>query len=157
MREPSYHITVRFLGEIDAISTVELERIARGVCKHLPPFEVSLQQVGAFPSIARPRVLWIGDDASPVFRGLSTSLDVGLRSLGFPRERADPVAHVTLARIKGPPDPCLAGIVASCQPDLPFRVRVDRLTLMQSELTSGGAIYTPLFATKLSKVGADAD
>jgi len=157
VREPNYHITIRFLGDIDAISTVKLEQMSQAICKRLQPFDLALGQLGAFSSIERPRVLWIGDSESPTFRGLSTSLDVGLRSLGFPREHKDAVAHVTIARIKGRADPSMAQLVAASQPAEPIRVRIDRLTLMQSELTPSGAIYTPLFATKLAKAGIDGD
>jgi len=157
VREPNCHVTVRFLGEIDAMSAIDLERVARSICSRIQPFDIVLGQLGAFPSIERPRVLWIGDDAAPAFRGLSSSLDVGLRSLGFPRERNDAVAHVTLARIKGDVDPKLADVVANSQPKEPLRVRAEQLVLMQSELTPRGAVYTPLFTTKLTKAADHGD
>ena len=157
VREPNYHITVRFLGEIDPMAVVELERVSRSVCRRIQPFELDLGTLGAFPSIDRPRVLWLGDEAAPAFRGLSTSLDVGLRAIGLPRDRKDAAAHATIARIKGRSDPSLADAVARAQPRIPLRVCVERLTLMQSELRPEGALYSALFHTALGGARADGD
>jgi len=157
VREPNYHITVRFLGEIDPMATIELEGVSRSVCQRIQPFELVLGTLGAFPSTDRPRVLWLGDEAAPAFRGLSTSLDVGLRAIGFPRERKDAIAHATIARIKGRSDPSLADAVARAQPRTPLRMRVEYLTLMQSELRPQGALYSALFRTPLGGAHGNAD
>jgi len=157
VKDINYHVTVRFLGDIDAMSTLELESAARSVCTRLRPFSMNLRELGAFPSMDRARVLWIGDEEAPAFRGLSSSLDGALRPLGFARERKDALAHVTLARIKARPDPRLGVLLGAAQPDEPFRVPVDRLTLMQSELAPDGAVYTPLFTTRLGGASSDGD
>jgi len=157
VKDANYHVTVRFLGDIDAMSTLELESAAQSVCARLRPFSMDLGELGAFPSMDRARVLWIGDEEAPAFRGLSSSLDVALRPIGFPRERKDALAHVTLARIKARPDPRLGELLAAARPNEPFRVRVDCLTLMQSKLTPGGAVYTPLFTTRLGGASSHGD
>jgi len=157
VKDVNYHVTVRFLGDIDAMTTLELESAARSVCARVRPFSMNLGELGAFPSMDRARVLWIGDEEAPAFRGLSSSLDVALRPLGYPRERKDALAHVTLARIKARPDPRLGNLLSTAQPDEPFRIRADRLTLMQSKLTPGGGVYTPLFTTRLGGASSHGD
>ena len=148
VREENYHVTVRFLGEIEPELTVELERIGRRIAARLEPFTLTLDRLGCFPSTARARVLWLGGDASPVFHGLAASLHHELSTLGFPPERKPTVAHVTLARIKGRPDPKLSRVLEESQPSDALKVRADRLVLMESVLTPSGGVYTPLFASR---------
>ncbi len=148
IRTENYHVTLRFLGEIDPLLTVDLERAARRVSERLCPFDLPLERLGCFPSVERARVLWLGGDAPPQFHGLSSSLHHELRALGFPPERKATVAHVTLARIKGRPDSCLTDILNRCTPPRGPTVRADRLVLMQSTLAAEGAVYTPVLTAR---------
>ena len=153
----NYHVTLRFLGEIEPELTVELERIAQRVAERLEPFNLTLDRLGCFPSVERARVLWLGGEAAPAFRGLVSSLHHELRSLGFPQERKPTVAHVTLARVKGKPDPGLARVLDASRPGSGLEVCADRIVLMESVLTPGGARYTPLTTTRLAREESDGD
>jgi len=144
----NYHVTLRFLGEIDPLLTVDLERIARRVAGALEPFILRLDRLGCFPSTERARVLWIGGESPPVFRGLAASLNHELGTLDFPPERKPAAAHVTLARIKGRPDPSLRRILHENGPGADLEVRADRIVLMESTLAPNGAVYAPLFTTR---------
>jgi len=156
VRAQNYHVTLRFLGEIDPLLTVELERIGRRAAERIEPFPLSLDRLGAFPSPESARVLWIGGDAPPAFHGLASSLRHELGRLGFPAERDAAVAHVTLARIKGRPDPDLPRLLDECRPARGLPVSADRLILMESVLMPDGPAYTPLFAVRLAGAKTDA-
>lgn len=149
----NYHLTVRFLGEIDPMQTVDLERICRQALCDLRPFEIALEQVGAFPSVDRPRVLWIGGETPNAYGELVNAVNRDLEMLGFQPDRKRPVAHVTIARIKGRPDPELGRVMGEMNPLPPLATRVDRVTLMESRLTPRGAEYTPLFEVLLEDDG----
>jgi len=157
VRRENYHVTLRFLGEIDPLLTVDLERISRRITARLEPFVLPLDRLGCFPSVDRPRVLWIGGEAPPMFHGLASSLHHELRRLDFPPERKPTVAHVTVARIKGRPDAGLSRVLDAA--DLPqgLEARADRIALMESVLSPGGAVYTPLFTTPFRGGRSDAD
>lgn len=157
VRTENYHVTLRFLGEIDPLLTVDLKRIARKVTRALAPFELPLERLGCFPSVESARVLWIGSDASPAFCGLAASLHHELSRLGFPPERNQTVAHVTLARIKGKPPPGLARVLDRCDVPTDLAAHAERLTLMESVLTPSGAVYTPLFSTPFGGRPPDGD
>jgi len=157
VRVENYHVTLRFLGEIDPLLTVDLERISRRVAGRLEPFTLTLDRLGCFPSAERARVLWIGGEASPVFHGLASSLHHELLKLDFPPERRPTGAHVTLARIKGKPGPELPRILDDSHPAFGLEVRADRIALMESVLTPAGAIYTPLFTTHFRGRESDGD
>jgi 2'-5' RNA ligase len=145
VRPENYHLTVRFLGEIDPMSTLELDELCRRVAIAVSPFDVFLDRVGAFPSFERARVIWVGGAAPSAYVALASSLNERLREMGFPKDRNETVAHVTLARVKGAPDPELPGSIDAMNPLPGWPLRADRIVLMESRLTPRGAIYTPLF------------
>ncbi len=156
VRPENFHVTVRFLGEIDPMLTIDLEQSCNAVTRDITPFNLPIDRVGAFPAPSRPRVLWVGGEAPSSFRDLLSSLDRELTALGFPSGRPETIAHITLARIKGRTDPEIAQTIRSLA-DLPdWILRADRLVLMESRLTAQGAIYSPLFTLPLGGRRADA-
>jgi len=147
----NYHLTLRFLGDVDPSLTVDLDHLCRAVCEGIAPFECILDRLGAFPTVDRARVLWVGGEIPPSLRRLTHALSEGLTDLGFPRAKKESVVHTTLARIKDRPDPALPGVIAQLNPIKPMHLAIDSIVLMESELTAQGAVYTPLFTTKLGE------
>jgi len=151
----NFHVTVRFLGEIDPMMTVDLESACAGVTRSIPPFHLSIDRTGAFPNAQRPRVLWAGGDAPEAFQALTNRLEGPLEELGFGRSRPEAIAHITLARLKGQPDPGIAATLAALSEIPSWTLAVDQLVLMESRLSPRGAQYTPLFT--LPFTGGDGD
>jgi RNA 2',3'-cyclic 3'-phosphodiesterase len=145
----NYHVTLRFLGDTDPLATVELQGLAQRVAKECSPFQLNLRSIGAFPSLDRARVLWIGGETPAGFKALAEALEQGLVGLGFPREPKPAVAHVTLARLKGAPDPRLAKIVETIGTLTTRETVPTAIALMESELSPRGARYTPLFSAPI--------
>ena len=153
VRPANYHLTVRFLGEIDPMLIVDLDRLCKEVAGEMVPFEAPLDRLGAFPTVDRARVLWVGGDAPAEYVKLVNSLNEKLQSVGFVQERKPPVAHVTVARVKSRPDPALGTVVTAMNPLPAQRTRVDRILLMESQLTPEGAVYTSLIDVPLGGTG----
>ncbi|HDL85222.1 MAG TPA: RNA 2',3'-cyclic phosphodiesterase [Candidatus Acetothermia bacterium] len=146
----NYHVTVRFLGEIDPLLTVDLKETCQTVTSQIASFEIPLDRVGGFPSLDNPRVLWAGGKAPVPFRNLLSLLDSGLLQLGFPHSRAESLAHITLARVKGRlRAPLTEAIKQITQPS--WTLHADWLVLMESRLTPQGAVYSPLFTFPFAK------
>jgi RNA 2',3'-cyclic 3'-phosphodiesterase len=145
----NFHVTVRFLGEIDPMLTLELEAACKRVVREIPHFDLRIDRVGAFPAADRPRVLWAGGAAPDGFAALTERLEAALQSLGFGRSRPETVAHITLARLKGRPDRGIAETIAALSEIPDWTLSVGRLVLMESRLTPRGAVYTPLFSLPL--------
>lgn len=148
----NFHVTLRFLGDIDPLLTVNLERLCRAVASKIQPFDCVLDRLGAFPSVDQARVLWVGGDMPLSFERLERSLSQGLIELGFPRARSEQAIHVTIARIKDRPDLSLPEVIKQLNPIHPISQRIDRIVLMESTLTARGAVYAPLFTTKLGEM-----
>ena len=114
-----------------------------------PAFDLDVHGLGAFPSRARPRVLWAGVTAGAAeSAALAASVDAALAALGFARDGRAFAAHVTLGRVREPrANLRLAPALASTE-DF-GRQRVARVSLMRSELSPKGARYTELAAIPL--------
>jgi len=143
----NYHVTVRFLGEIDPRLTIDLKALAQEVAS-VGPFSFALDRLSAFPSEERPRVIWAGGDAPAPFRELCRLLGEGLEGLGFRRDRRQETFHITLARLKGPGDTPLRDRLTALE-DGGWRSAARRLVLMESRLTRHGAVYTEAFSVPL--------
>jgi RNA 2',3'-cyclic 3'-phosphodiesterase len=135
------HLTVQFLGEVSPERVGAISSALREAVAGFPPFDLTLAGVGAFPSAERPRVVWMGaTDGADRARALARRVATALTPVGFPPESGDFVPHLTLFRVRSPRDRLRASaLLAGTGLPAPRRVRVDRLLLKESELTSGGA------------------
>ena len=148
--QQNYHITLRFLGNIDPELVTDLEKLSRDLGERIAPFQCVLDRVGAFPTTENARILWVGGAMPQTFQMLTEGLALDLINLGFPQARRDSIVHVTLARIKHRPDSALANVIAELNPIKPIAPMIDQIVLMESALTGRGPVYTPLFETKLA-------
>lgn len=144
VRQENYHITLRFLGDIDPNLTLDIDRRLRPIADAEVPFQCPLDRIGTFPRPERARVLWVGGSAPEPLQSLARQVNSALVHLDFPRTRIDPLAHVTLARFHAPPCPGLADLLSQPTMRPALQIPVERIVLMQSTLTSRGACYDPL-------------
>ncbi len=145
------HITVKFLGHVDADRFPAIqERLDRAVVG-AKPFSVLLAGFGAFPSPRRPRVVWAGCEAAPPLELLQDRIEREMQQLGFPVEARVFHPHVTLGRVKRGAKPRdLEGLeqrLANAAFDGEFTVR--SIDLMESTLHPAGARYTRRHAAEL--------
>jgi len=110
-----------------------------------PPFSMDFGGIGAFPNLARPRVIWMGikQGASTVSR-LAKAVNSELTHLGFPTDnRFHP--HLTLARLRTATNlEPLKNILRKYDTIVGGSMCVKEIALMQSQPHRNGAIYTPL-------------
>ena len=99
------HVTLAFLGNVGPSQYEAVaEALDRGANENAP-FALTLDRIGAFPHEHKPRVIYIGarEQGAP-FRKLAQSVRDSYAALGFQFDE-DPVAHVTIARVKEPRAP----------------------------------------------------
>ncbi|WP_052423826.1 RNA 2',3'-cyclic phosphodiesterase [Nonomuraea candida] len=96
----TWHITLGFFGEVPERVLPELEtRLARAVRRHTA-MNLAFEGFGAFSSVRRARVLWVGVTGDSMTR-LADSVRAGARRAGAEQtddKRFHP--HLTLARAK---------------------------------------------------------
>jgi RNA 2',3'-cyclic 3'-phosphodiesterase len=100
VHEEGLHLTLKFYGEVAADRLEVIEEAVRFAGKGTGPLALRLHDLGAFPSVARPRVLWIGIDAPPALGLMQDRLERGGEGIGFPPEGAPFQPHVTLGRVR---------------------------------------------------------
>lgn len=98
------HITLRFLGEIEAERLPQVVEAAQKATEGINPFIISLEGIGRFPAHGLPRVLWVGiGQGRQELQVLWERLETELRLRNFPGdEDRDFKAHVTLGRFRSP-------------------------------------------------------
>jgi 2'-5' RNA ligase len=95
------HITLAFLGWVDAEQVEPVRNALEAAASVVPPFTLSLDTLGAFPHERRPKIIWIGSrDQGAAYRTLAYGARRAYEPLGFNFDK-DAVAHVTIARVKG--------------------------------------------------------
>lgn len=150
VKPQGFHLTFRFLGNIEQTRVAPILTALRAAARLHPQFQVRTQGLGAFPSFTRPRVLWTrlnGDGLQELY----TKIESALSSCGFPPEGRAFRPHITLGRVRSPRgwNPVLEGIKAYLQYDF-GESPIDKVTLYQSDLGPGGAVYTPLGVAHLN-------
>lgn len=143
-----FHITLKFLGEAPEGHVRNIRaRLENAVtATKIKPFMVRLAGVGAFPSAAKPNVIWVGlTEGGIALRNLERAVDDQMFECGFPHEKRPFAGHVTLGRVRSAKK-CAAltrKIAAlknvSCDP---FEVK--KIELMNSTLLPRGSEYTCL-------------
>jgi len=138
------HITMKFLGEISrdrAGAAVEaLEDAAAG----FRPFGLEAEGAGAFPGTRNPRVLWVGlREPLELVRELQENMENALSGAGFPREDRPFHPHITVGRPRGVLPPAWGDRFVRALSGRRFgEVPVPKVTLYESRLSPGGAVYT---------------
>ncbi|MCL4369081.1 MAG: RNA 2',3'-cyclic phosphodiesterase [Actinobacteria bacterium] len=161
VRPEGTHLTLKFLGWVPEVSVGdsprraqlgEIEAGVRRACAGVRAFQLGLAGVGAFPSLRRARVLWVGLRGDlPALAEVKDKLEQELSPLGYPTEDRQFHPHLTLARLGcGLPEALSRVLGGGFEvPELVWKV--DGLSLMRSELLRGGARYTQLALVKLDE------
>lgn len=128
-RAENLHLTLAFLGErpdADAVKTA-LEGFS------FSPFTLTLGETGRFGDL-----LWVGLEESAPLAALVRSLRARLTDAGIAFDKKPFKAHITAARY-----------MRSSPPDLHAprgKMRVEKISLMRSDLKDGKRVYTEIFA-----------
>jgi len=151
VRVDGLHLTLRFLGPTPARLLPELETAADTVASASSPFEVALSGGGAFPSLERPRSLWVGvSQGGDGLTELADRLSQLAREVGLELETRPFAAHLTLGRTDGVRlGPAAARALADAASAIDVRFTADRVVLFRSQLGGGPARYEPLHEARL--------
>lgn len=94
------HITLAFLGWVDAEQVEAVRDVMRTVAAKTARFRLTLDKLGAFPHERNPHIVWIGArEQGAAFRDLARATRERYSEIGF-RFDKDAIAHVSIARIK---------------------------------------------------------
>jgi len=140
------HVTLKFLGNIDAIMLPALIKYIDNVMSCFSPFKIQIGNVGAFPTVKKPRILFVGvGDKENNLLKIFEQLEKGIEEYGIKRETKNYVGHITIGRTKSQKN--LRKIMDTLQSDSDHffgQEKVHHISLIQSELTPDGPIYATI-------------
>ncbi len=151
VRIEGLHLTLRFLGPTLDERRPAVEAAIRTAAARARPFPIRIAGGGAFPSPARPRVLWLGvTDGAEQLAALAEDLAVALAELGWPPEERPFRAHLTLARADGVrAGPATARALIAAAGGFSREWVADRVVLFESHSGGGPARYESVLEVPL--------
>ncbi len=142
-RVDSIHLTLKFLGDLSPGKVEKLSEAASRSAREFAPFQIVVEQTGAFPKQGQPRVLWIGiNDFSGKLGDLHARLEDESANEGFARDDRPFHPHLTVARLR---QPRYARTLVAAHKELVFdatEIAVSELLVIRSELGNEGSKYT---------------
>lgn len=150
VRAEGYHLTLLFLGDIEAATAAVLEQALAPVFESRRPLTLQLANGGTFPPGRPARVAWLGlEDPGPVSELAAAVRERCSEVAGHRDERAFS-PHLTIARCRSPwPKKAVEEWRRSSQGKLGEPFSVTRGVLMRSHLGRSGAHYEVVAAFPL--------
>jgi 2'-5' RNA ligase len=137
----NYHLTLRFIGEVESWRAQEVDDALAGI--RAPGFELSLRGLGTFEKGGRISALWVGAEKNEGLAFLQAKVETALQRAGFEPERRRFAPHVTLARTERAAPEKLIGFVQAHNLFRAPPVPVEHFTLYSSHLGKEQALYVP--------------
>lgn len=139
-----FHFTIHFLGDTARLQREKISVMARQIASQIKPFPIALEGMGAFPSLSKPRVIWIGvakschNDLMRIYALVTKPLIAE----GFPVEHETFTPHATLFRVRADHLISWDEKVFAFPKTSPRMIK--SLSLFKSELNSAGSEYVPV-------------
>ncbi len=148
------HITLKFLGNISSEKIASITSAMEQTSQAISPFQLKLGEIGAFPNLKQPRVLWIGvKGETDKLKTMQANLEENLARLGFTRESRGFTPHLTLARLRegisSAERRSFGDLIAEKSIKVDCQFAATKISLMKSQLLPSGAVYTRLTEVKL--------
>ena len=148
------HLTLKFLGDVSTSNLEMLYEIIKREAIKQPSFELSVGNLGAFPSVKRPRVVWVGIEAPSELYALQRGIENEFAHLGYAREKRSFSPHLTIGRVSRNANSSevreLSNVLSNCKVGFLGATRVSEVYLYRSDLRPDGAKYTQLFSAGLT-------
>ncbi len=152
----SIHLTLKFLGSIAADRISEITGAMEEAIQEIFPFHLEVKDLGVFPNLRRVQVAWVGiSGEADKLSQLQRNLESNLAHLGFAPETRPFTPHLTLARLRNQASlderQKFGQLIATTRFEATYTIKVDAISLMRSQLTREGAIYSRISSAELNK------
>lgn len=140
----NFHLTLKFLGEIDNTLQTKIAGELERLCKTKERFKLRIAELGAFQGRGNIRVLWLGlgGDLEKLY-DIQKTIDLKLEALGFEREKRPFTPHVTIGQ-----DICFNQQFEEIQKIADIKrfsvIEVNSILLFKSEQIGNRRVYTPI-------------
>ncbi len=145
------HLTIFFIGDVILDRVAPTKAALAAVARNISAFSYQVRDLGAFPNLGRPRVVWVGiEDTEKRLALLHQAVNEALANVGFKPETRPFSPHLTLGRVRRRASRSdkqrIGDAVATLREegvDL-GEEHAREIVLFRSVLKSTGAEYTPL-------------
>jgi 2'-5' RNA ligase len=153
VHDDGLHITLKFFGDIEPAHAAPIGSALEATAAKFAPLCLQLRGFGAFPSLRRANVLWIGIEAEPRLLALHRDLESALFAIGYPRDQRPFRPHITIARSRSDARAPDVSRVADMFTHT-SSASITTMELMQSRLGPGGSRYERMLSARLSKAAS---
>lgn len=143
-----FHLTLKFLGDVPSDQFAALEKSVSTVCTGFSPLQLTARGIGFFPGRHKPRVIWAGaTDKEDRLSELHRQIDEAMRPFAPADRPGKFTGHITLGRFKPGRKIALNRLLERVGV-LNDRIFGDwsseEVEIVRCELTSAGAVHTPV-------------
>lgn len=145
VKPANIHLTLKFLGNITPEQISSLREVLEEDAHKFQPFSIFIDEMGSFPSINNPRVIWIGiSRGKEILNKMNRVIEDDLAKAGFPREERVFHPHLTLGRCRSAKHRSQLAKQIEIESASLGVLAVDKISIYRSLLTSQGPVYSLL-------------
>ena len=146
VKPDNIHLTLKFLGGVQEEKLPDLKQALEFSLSGMMKFFYEITGVGCFPTFRNSRVLWVGVKNSDGYLvKLKENIEKEFFKINFPKETRKFNPHLTVARVKARGAPELQISRFQNYNIGRFKVEVNKVILMRSDLHPTGPRYTPIY------------
>ena len=142
IRVEQIHFTLQFLGEITEEKCQQVKNVLNEIS--FSQFDVSLKNVGAFPNLKNPKVIWIGveGDGAKKLTDLAKEIGMRLTIIDFKMDKKFK-PHLTVFRVKKKIEN-VSSIITDFETEEFGTETISKIKLKKSVLSPKGPEYSDL-------------
>ncbi len=140
------HLTLKFLGYVNESRLEDIKVALETTLDGITPFEVSFSEIGAFPNVNVPRVVWLGiSRGGEELHRVRDRLEESLSKIGIEKESREYHSHLTVGRVKSSRrrNKLVSWLKSNIELEI-GSMKVSEIVLMESILKKEGPEYFPL-------------
>ncbi|NLW23029.1 MAG: RNA 2',3'-cyclic phosphodiesterase [Tissierellia bacterium] len=147
---PNFHLTLKFLGNIEEEKIHQIDGILQDVALNSSPIALSLDRLGYFNRTNNEyRVIWIGLKGEiEKLNNIYNKIELEMERIGFPMEKRSFTPHITLGR-RVKTNLSFDQMKEIVDGKLNYDFLLDNLVLMKSEEVRRKRVYTPIISCTL--------
>ncbi len=143
----NFHLTLRFIGEVEEAEIVKLKDAIDQTTLEIKPFTIRLGNLGCFPKKTK-KILWLGlSEGEQYIRSLFLKLENNLEKKGYAREERGIKPHITIGReVRLKTD--FNNICDILNVD-EKQISISQISLMESKRVEGELRYMPTYISDM--------
>lgn len=150
VKPENIHLTLKFLGEQKEEKIEEIKKTLEELVKNYSPFKIVISQIGCFPKLEYPRVIWVGVENYETLERITLDLEERLSRISIAKEKRKFTAHITLGRVRSAHQrrELVGKLKGISMGNLSSQINC--ITLFKSTLTPRGPIYEKILKATLT-------